>query len=293
MMKKEKKLNTYIYKWEVEKPKGILQIVHGSKEHISRYKDFIEYLNKNQITVVAMDLRGHGEFSYENNTLGNMGEGDIQKLVVDDVEELSKLISKEYKGIPYTIFGHSMGSFIVRRYAQRYNSADKYIFCGTNHQPKVMSIAALGIIKITKALKGKDSNNKLLDDMSYKTFGKKFKNKEGSWMTSDPKQQPSEDDKLFGFPFDNKTFEAMLQWSNDISKTKNIKSHDDKPTLFTAGDNDPVGNFGKGVKSAFNKYSKHNNNVEIKIYENMRHEILNEKGNEEVYKDLKDFILRK
>ena len=292
-MKKEKKLNTYIYKWEVKNPKGILQIVHGSKEHISRYKDFIKYLNKNQIAVVAMDLRGHGEYAYENSNLGNMGEGDIQKLVVDDVEELSKLIRDEYKDIPYTIFGHSMGSFIVRRYAQRYNNADKYIFCGTNHQPKVMSIAALGIVKLTKVFKGKNNNNKLLDDMSYKTFAKKFKKKEGSWMTSDPEQQPSEKDKLFGFSFDNKTFEAMLQWSNDISKTKNIKMHDDKPTLFVAGKDDPVGNFGKGVKAAYNKYSKNNKNVDIKLYEDMRHEILNEKGNKDVYKDLKEFILKK
>ncbi|MCK5807099.1 MAG: alpha/beta fold hydrolase [Mycoplasmataceae bacterium] len=291
-MKKEKKLNTYIYRWEVKNPKAVLQLVHGSKEHIDRYEDFIKYLNKNKITVVAMDLRGHGKYSLEHNTLGNMGEGDIQKLVVDDIDKLSKIIRKDYKGVPYTVFGHSMGSFIVRRYAQRFDSADKYIFCGTNNQPKIMSIVALGIVKATKMFMGDDNDNKLLDNMSYKTFAKKFKNKEGSWMSSDVNQQPSPKDKMFGFPFDNKTFEAMLQWSNDISKTKNIKEHDDKPTLFIAGKDDPVGNFGKGVKAAQAKYSKYNKNTDIKLYDGMRHEILNEKDKSKVYEDLKTFILK-
>ena len=64
--------------------------------------------------------------------------------------------------------------------------------------------------------------------------------------------------------------------------------------LFVSGDKDPVGNCGKGVEDAVEFYKELNiANVQMKLYPNARHEILNEINREEVYADLLQWIAEK
>ena len=63
------------------------------------------------------------------------------------------------------------------------------------------------------------------------------------------------------------------------------------PTYLIAGSADPVGNYGKGVLNVFNRLSLNGCDVEMKIYENARHELVNETNRREVYNDIADFLL--
>ena len=59
------------------------------------------------------------------------------------------------------------------------------------------------------------------------------------------------------------------------------------PVLFVAGEEDPVGNYGKGVKKAYQSFLDIGmKNVKMKLYENDRHELLNEMDREQVYGEL-------
>ena len=63
--------------------------------------------------------------------------------------------------------------------------------------------------------------------------------------------------------------------------------------FFVAGSQDPVGNYGEGVKKAFSLYQKAGiRDLSMKLYDRDRHEILNEKNREEVYQDVWDWIKR-
>ena len=61
----------------------------------------------------------------------------------------------------------------------------------------------------------------------------------------------------------------------------------DLPVLFASGADDPVGDFGKGVQKVYHLFvDAQIKNVECKLYENDRHEILNELNYKQVYDDL-------
>lgn len=61
----------------------------------------------------------------------------------------------------------------------------------------------------------------------------------------------------------------------------------DLPVFFVSGKEDPVGDFSKGVIAASNSLKAVGmKNISVKLYENDRHEILNETDREKVYEDL-------
>ena len=66
---------------------------------------------------------------------------------------------------------------------------------------------------------------------------------------------------------------------------------EDLPVLFIAGEDDPVGNFGKGVKQAVNAfYQSGMKNVECILYPEARHELINELNKEEVFWDVLEWL---
>ena len=62
------------------------------------------------------------------------------------------------------------------------------------------------------------------------------------------------------------------------------------PILLVSGGNDPVGNYGKGVKAVYKTLKKNGKNVKMKLYDGFRHEILNDTCRDEVVEDILDFI---
>jgi len=58
-----------------------------------------------------------------------------------------------------------------------------------------------------------------------------------------------------------------------------------------SGAEDPVGNYGKGVAEVYDKLEAQGCDVNLSLYEGMRHELHNEIGKEAFYEELKDFVL--
>ena len=66
------------------------------------------------------------------------------------------------------------------------------------------------------------------------------------------------------------------------------------PVLFASGAEDPVGNFGKGVRKVCETYkSAGMQDVSLRLYEGDRHEILNETDRYQVYQDLYEWFEEK
>ncbi|NQZ65823.1 MAG: alpha/beta fold hydrolase [Mycoplasmatales bacterium] len=293
-IKLENEKYTYLYKWCVKSPRAILQIVHGSKENIHRYMHLIKYLNKNDINVLAIDLRGHGKAFFEQNELGNMGINSFVNLV-NDVEIISKIIKDEYSNIPYTIYGHSMGSFVVRAHSIIFG-APQYIISGTNEESWIKPSIGIFIAKLTRVIKGKNTWNKLIDNLSYKSFSKKFKkeNHSLSWLSNDPKVWDEfVKDPLNGSKFTNESFIGMLKLLKFIRKNNSYKKIKSNHTLLIAGENDPVGRMSKGPKKVYSKMLKQKKCVNLIIYKKGRHEVHNDLNKLVVYDDIVNFILKK
>lgn len=290
---------SYIYRWEpdedVEKA-GIIQLIHGSCEHSRRYLDFAEFLTGNGYIVYSSDLRGHGLSVKSEKDLGYFGEENGWNMIVEDIYELTKFIKDKHSNLKLIVLGHSMGSFLARHYAIVHGAEiDGVIATGTAHNPKLIMKFGCFIAERDIKKNGSRHINHTLNNMSYNSFSNQFKpiRTKQDWLTRNEKIVDNFiEDKLCGFIFTSSAFRDMFEGLLFITDKSNIeKMREDLPILLLSGKKDPVGSNGKMVLKAFSEYKKAGiKNIELKLYEGMRHEILNEIGKEEVYNDILNWL---
>lgn len=280
--------------------KAIFQIAHGMAEHSERYEEFAAYLCSKGFAVLVDDHVGHGKSVNSDDDLGYFGETEGWDSFVEDERSLTELIKTELPGLPIVFFGHSMGSFIAREYIRRYGNDERIkaaIFCGTSGKNPASSIAITLAGAIAKA-KGSRHRSKFIDKIAFGTYNKKIPDAKTDfdWLTRDSAIVDKYiADKYCGFLFTATGYRDLFtildrvsgkDWYNEISK--NI------PILLTSGEEDPVGLYGKGVKQVYNDLKlSDKKDVTLKLYPEMRHEILNEINREQVYEDIAAWAISK
>ncbi len=277
----------------------ILQIVHGMAEYIERYEELAQYLGEKGILVTGDDHLGHGKSVGSNGIYGYFCEQDPATVVVRDVHRLKKITQEEYPGVPYVILGHSMGSFILRNYLFRYGTGIQgAILCGTGSQPP----ALVKLCRLMTALQGLFLGQKhravFIDKMAFGSYNKKIPDAKTpfDWLCTDEKVvERYVEDKLCGFIFTVNGFRTLFTLLDRLNQEENLKMMPEKlPVYFIAGDMDPVGNYGDGVKKAFGDFKKAGmEHISLKLYPGDRHELLNEKNRQQVYEDIYPWIMER
>lgn len=283
------------FAWECAKPEGVVVIVTGMEEHASRYDDFANFLAKNGYNVYSIDHYGQGSNCPDPKTQGIVPVSFFSKSV-RNFDDLAK--KYEIKGKPFIIFGHSMGSFMVQDYIQRFSKhPTKAIICGTNGQnAKPAYAVGYQLARLVCALKGEEKEAKLLKALAVGGYAKSVKDRktDADWLSyNDENNANYIKDEYCGHPSSNGFYREFLKGDARLYKTKFLqKIRKDLPILLIAGEDDAVGAFGKGPRKLYELYTKKLGlqNVDLKVYEHMRHEILNEKDHEKVYKDILEFI---
>ena len=273
--------------------KGVVQIVHGMCEYKERYEGFIDYLTRNGYIVFAHDHRGHGGSVTANENLGYFGDKNGEA-IVDDAALVTDEIRRLYPGLSVTLFGHSMGSLVVRAYIQKYEEKiDKLIVCGS---PSKNSLAGFGLMLngVISAFRGKKYRSRLMANASTGGGDDKFPGEgKNAWLTRDKTvvEKYNADEKC-NFVFSCNGFSNLLHLvKNAYKKKKYPAKHSDLPIFFMAGADDPViGSEKKWLEAQQFLRDVGYKNVTGKSYPKMRHEILNELGKEEVYADALAFI---
>lgn len=273
--------------------KGVVQIVHGMCEYKERYEGFIDYLTQNGYVVFAHDHRGHGGSVTANENLGYFGDKKGEA-IVDDAALVTDEIRRLYPGLSVTLFGHSMGSLVVRAYIQKYEEKiDKLIVCGS---PSKNSLAGFGLMLngVISAFRGEKYRSRLMANASTGGGDDKFPGEgKNAWLTRDKTvvEKYNADEKC-NFVFSCNGFSNLLHLvKNAYKKKKYPAKHSDLPIFFMAGADDPViGSEKKWLAAQQFLRDVGYKNVTGKSYPKMRHEILNELGKEEVYADALAFI---
>lgn len=278
-----------LYLWEkVENPKVVLQIVHGMCEHMARYDEFALFLNKAGVIVAGNDQRGHGK----STTAENYGyeEGDMWENNVYDQKLLSAYLKEKYN-LPLIILGHSYGSFLTQRQAEINPLPHAFILSGSNFMKGLLFTAGAVISKMQCKLKGGKAGGKLMSNMSFKSYEKKFPGV-NNWLSKNEENVKNyNEDEACGYLASNNFYYTFMKGIKKLYlNEEGAKINRDKPFYIFAGQDDPVGEYGKGVTKLYDWYKKIGvKRVEIKLYEGLRHETLNEKCNE-VYEDTLKFI---
>lgn len=289
-----------------EAPRGLVQIVHGMSEHVERYEGFASFLCEQGFAVCANDHIGHGKSVSSAEDLGHMplevGEdvlvADVQTLRELALERLSQRCDMRVSGIPYVIFGHSMGSFITRVFLTRHAFGVRAaVLCGTGHQPRPLSAAGKALTGSLAKKHGERYVSELVDGMGAGGYGWAIKDAETDldWLATDPEVVAEyQRDPLCGQKFTVGAYHVLTSLVSDATDLRLARRVPHAlPLLFVSGDQDPVGECGAGVHRAAEMYRKAGvESVTEKLYPGMRHEILNESVKGEVHRDVLAWLER-
>lgn len=283
-------------KWDdVAEIKGVVQIVHGIAEHVSRYDPLAEFLNEKGFVVVGEDHMGHGGSIEGGSTQGYFDGG--WETAVDDSYSLVRKTKAEYPGVPYFIYGHSMGSFLTRTMLYRYPEAGfaGAILSGTGWQPGLVLKLGQTVCKMQAKKVGETGTSATVDKLMFGSYNKSYENPRTSfdWLTRDPAVVDAYiADPLSGFSASVGLSRAMLGGMEKNQQMQNLTKMPKKlPVLFIAGDADPVGSMGKGVTKTAEAFRKAGVlNVTVKLYSGARHEVHNETNKDEVWADVLKFL---
>lgn len=283
----------YVYTPEVN-PKAIVQICHGMCEYMERYEHVAEFLTGQGYVVCGEDHLGHGNTAATPEDYGYFGSEGYEGLI-RNVENLRQIMRKRYRSLPYILLGHSMGSFIVRQYAVDYkDSIDALVICGTSSgaQPLNAGILLTGLLS---KIRGERYRSSFVRNISFKGYNDRFKSENDpySWLTRSKECRVSyASDSKSGFTFTLNGYNAMFrllksvsseEWANEVPKGL--------PIYIISGDEDPVGDYGEGVKTVYDRLiAAEICNLKIKLYEGARHELFNEINREEVFADLLEWL---
>lgn len=273
--------------------KGVISIVHGMAEHTDRYKEIAEYLAKNGYAVFMHDHAGHGKSVKSSEDLGYFGENDGYEKITDDVLKVTEIIKKQYSDKPLIVWGHSMGSFVTRNFIAKYpDAADAAVICGTSGANPAAG-AGIAVAKLIAKLLGTRHRSNLLDTMAFGSYNKKFNGNTGfEWLSVNEENVKNYvADRLCGYKFTSYGFKDLFSVLSAVSTKEWYNAVPSSMPLFLiAGDMDPVGNYGKGVKEVYNKLKESGHTkVSIKLYKGLRHEIHNEDARETVLDDILNF----
>ena len=290
------KLHAIVWSDETKNPIGILQIIHGMAEYIDRYDDFARFMVEKGFVVVGDDHLGHGDSVGENGTFGYFCKKDPATVLVRDEHRLKKLMEAKYKGVPYYILGHSMGSFIARNYLNRYGSGIQgMIVMGTGNQSKALLSASKVLVGLTGFFCGEKHVAKFINKLAFGTYNRAIEDAKTNvdWLTKDETIVDKYiADERCGFTFTVNGFRGLFELIYRLQKPKNLTSiPKDIPIFFVSGEEDPVGDYGEGVIGAKNDLVRAGlENVSMKLYPGDRHEILNETDKDIVYQDIYEWL---
>lgn len=289
-------------RWEPDggSVRAVLQICHGVAEHIARYDAFARYLNGLGIAVVGHDHLGHGLSLPEGGTPVYFGAGNTWNTVVDDIYVLHQRIRLWYPDVPLCIMGHSMGSFLTRTYLIRYPGTVKAaVIMGTGWQPKAVIAGGMAVAKAVGAVVGENGTSDLVTNLAFGAYNKLFAPNRTScdWLSADENNVDAYmADPLCGADATVGLFRQMLSGIRFNQKLSNLRQMDPRiPVLFVAGEKDPVGDCGNGVRRTYQEFRRAGvQDCTLKLYPGLRHEILNEKAQQQqIFEDIGQWLTSK
>ena len=296
----DKMTNIHMVTWEPDgEVVGIVQINHGVSEHIGRYEEFAKFLNSKGLVVVGIDLLGHGMSTNNGSKEMYFGKEGSFKYVVEDIHYALTQTKNNYPDVPYTMLGLSLGSFLTRSYMIDYpEGVDGAILIGTGYISKFKYKLARFVIDRETKKYGDDKATETIRDISFGTYNKKFKpnRTQQDWLCSNEEAiDEFLNDDLRGKHVTIGLFRELINsilYSCDITNINKMKK--DRFIYMLSGGDDMVSAKGKDLAKMMCIYKDSGiNDVEMKLYPGLRHDILHEVEKEQVFKDIYNWLISK
>lgn len=280
--------------WTIKSPKANLVFMTGMQEHSERYDDMAKYLNNFGINVYVLDAVGQGLNAPKVEDQQKWFKNAFDTNVTAAHEKIVQL--KKDTGLPTYLMGHSMGSFMTQRYLELFpDSADKVVIWSSNGPARAKMAFGFCAASLVTNKKNWDKPSPFLTNASFGSYVKSVKNRKTDldWLSVNEENVKNYiDDPYCGAPNTHGFWKEFLRGMNELYKKKNLKKVSKKEKiLIVAGEEDPVGEMGKGPRRLKKMYNDLGlKDVQIHMFKNMRHEIHNETDKHLVFKVLSDFL---
>lgn len=270
------------YRWApegVERAAGVVVLAHGMGEHIRRYDHVADAFTKRGFAVYGHDHRGHGSSISPDDRPGELGPGGWRALV-DDLNLVVGLAKSEYPGAKLALVAHSMGSFAAQQFL-------------LDHAADLDAVALTGTAALDLLEPGMD----LSGDVDLSAFNAPFRpaRTDYDWLSRDTAVVDAYlADPLCGFGIDAESAREMFAGARRVAEAAELATiPKDLPVYVAGGSKDPVNADLALLHALADRYRMAGlTDVTVRVYDDARHEILNETNRGEVIEDLLEWLTR-
>jgi alpha-beta hydrolase superfamily lysophospholipase len=270
------------YRWTAQDGQtgaGVVVLVHGMGEHVRRYGHVADALTSHGFVVYGHDHRGHGASLAATDEPGHLGHNGWRALV-DDLNLVVTQARSNHPGLPVVMVAHSMGSFAAQQFLLDHGTnVDAVALTGT---------AAVDLLEPALDLSG---------DLELSAFNAAFRpaRTDFDWLSRDESVVDAYlADPVCGFGLDTASLKDMFAGARRLADPAQVaRIPRDLPLYVAVGSRDPV-NAGLTLLWALvDRYRAAGlEDVTVRVYDEARHEILNEVDRAEVIDDLLQWLRR-
>ncbi|MCI7550831.1 MAG: alpha/beta hydrolase [Actinomycetaceae bacterium] len=273
---------------------GVVQLAHGMVEHLGRYADFAQYLAEQGYVVVGADHRGHGKSASADAPLGYFGDDIAWEVVAHDLDVVRRYAQSRFPGLPYVMFGHSMGSFLLRIYLSRKATGlAGAAIIGSGQWPGLLGVLGLGLAR-TLSTCNPTGTGTVLDKLAFGPYNKPFEGRTSfDWLSRDLGNVDRYiADPLSGFVPSNAFYAELFHGLRMANQPEAFLINPEIPLYIASGEVDPVGG-ASAVDAIASQYREAGmTDIETHVYPNDRHEIFNETDKDAVWADFATWLKR-
>lgn len=271
-------------------PRAVIQLAHGMAEHSGRYEPLAVDLTDAGFAVWIHDHRGHGDTAAEPSDEGYFADDQGWDTAVRDMHAVTDQIQATHPGLPIVFVGHSMGSLLGRDFVSRYgHQFAGAVFSGTGGDQGLLGKVGQALATAQARVRGRRHTSGLMNTLTFGAFNKGFApaRTDFDWLSRDESVVDAYiADPRCGQVFTAGFFADLLGGVNRLpGVVERIPTG--LPIYLFSGDRDPVGGNGVGVQGVADSLTAAGlTDVTLRLYEDGRHEMLNEINRDEVVADL-------
>ena len=271
--------------------RAVLQLSHGMCEYVRRYEPMAKFYAAHGIVLAGNDHLGHGQ-SAKPGEYGHYGMPGGRFYLLQDLHTMNTRLHEKFPGVPIFLYGHSMGSFYARWYAERWPDTIRGLILSGTAGPRMLNVVGQGVATVLAALEGPQTVSHFMVRANMGGYCKQIPDAKSpnAWLTRDEAVVRAYDaDPLCTFPFTVGSYREMLAAINHVNRRKWAQALDKHlPVLLISGGADPVGDYGAGVRKVWTMLGDAGvEDLTCQIFEDARHELHNEQNREEVF----DYVL--
>lgn len=283
-------IHAYVWSPASGKPRAVIQLSHGMCEYVQRYEPWARRFAEAGYVFCGNDHIGHGHTATDAVALGYTAKRRGAAYMTADLYTLTMLMREEYKDVPVILYGHSMGSFVARKYMTQYADLISGVILSGTAGPGAPAGVAKALAHSIELFSGAHHRSPLIFALAFGSYGKRFKEEKdsASWLTREPSVRDAyRADPFCAYQFTLAGYDTLFSLIGEVSSKKWANGvRKDMPVLLLSGDMDPVGDYGRGVRKVYDRMQRAGCDVRLKLYENGRHEMHNETNRDEVFTDL-------